>query len=393
MLEQRALSLIEKIYDAVVEPDVWNDFLAELSEELGGVAIQLSLRLPGRLPTSDNFFRIHLDERYFHVFVKHAVEGLPWSDGNRDAFRGRFGLASEVITSRGPETGPFYSEYMQPQGLAAEWPICHLIALDGGLPLSGVVIFRRTGGREVNPVDLAMLDSLVPHLSRAYALHCELRSDEHERRALTEVIDRFPTGVLLFDAEGRVVLMNRSAEKIIEADDGFQLKDGHPCVADSRQNRRLQQLLRQAAATEVEHGNYSGEVLSFERPSGRRPFSAMVGPLVAAAPDMALDEARALLFIADPESGNMSTCGVLEGLYQLTHAEAELVRLISEGRSVENVAEVRGVTINTVRSQLKQVFSKTDTNRQGELVHLVLSGVASLLDATSDESANPSHAP
>ena len=47
-------------------------------------------------------------------------------------------------------------------------------------------------------------------------------------------------------------------------------------------------------------------------------------------------------------------------------------------RSLEQVAAKRGVTMNTVRSQLKQVFSKTDTNRQGELVHLVLAGIASI---------------
>ena len=71
---------------------------------------------------------------------------------------------------------------------------------------------------------------------------------------------------------------------------------------------------------------------------------------------------------------------MLETLYQLTHAEAELVRLIAEGNSLEEVAAQRGVTMNTVRSQLKQVFSKTDTSRQGELVHLVLTGIASIRD-------------
>ena len=100
---------------------------------------------------------------------------------------------------------------------------------------------------------------------------------------------------------------------------------------------------------------------------------------------MATDEARALLFIADPESGHTGTTEALEQLYGLTHAEAELVRLISEGRSLDEVAEARGVTINAVRSQLKQVFSKTDTNRQGELVHLVLCSVASLRDVSEDE--------
>ena len=72
---------------------------------------------------------------------------------------------------------------------------------------------------------------------------------------------------------------------------------------------------------------------------------------------------------------------VLESLYQLTAAEAELVRLLSQGFSLDEAARERGVTINTARSQLKQVFSKTDTRRQGELMRLVLTGVASIRDS------------
>ena len=140
----------------------------------------------------------------------------------------------------------------------------------------------------------------------------------------------------------------------------------------------LQACLEAAVRAQPRRGSSAGEVMSVTRPSGRRSFPLMVGPLLAAHPDSSIDDVKALLFIADPEGGHIGTSEVLEILYQLTPAEGELVRLIAEGRSLEEVAAERGVTMNTVRSQLKQVFSKTGTSRQGELVHLVLTGVASV---------------
>jgi DNA-binding CsgD family transcriptional regulator len=104
----------------------------------------------------------------------------------------------------------------------------------------------------------------------------------------------------------------------------------------------------------------------------------MVAPLLDAPPGSAAGEAVSVAFLANPDTGPVSTTEVLEQLYSLTPAEAELVRMLSEGLSLDEVATARGVTMNTVRSQLKQVFSKTDTKRQGELVRLVLTGVSSL---------------
>ena len=143
-------------------------------------------------------------------------------------------------------------------------------------------------------------------------------------------------------------------------------------------NQVFQACLGAAVKVQPKRGGSPGDVLSVTRPSGRRPFLLMVGPLLAAHPDSSIDDAKAILFIADPEGGRITTTEVLETLYQLTHAEAELVRLMAEGYSLEEVAAERGVTMNTVRSQLKQVFAKTDTSRQGELVHLVLTGIASV---------------
>jgi DNA-binding CsgD family transcriptional regulator len=305
-----------------------------------------------------------------------VLEGLPWGSLDHGAFRGRFGAANEVLIDRDIEDSGLYLDFMRPQGLAPEWPICHMIALRDGRPLSGIVIYTRDGGRRIDAGDMAMLDALVPHLARAYAIRCELRHARQETYALKTAINRLPTGVLLLDAEGQVVLTNTSADDILALDDGIRLCRRRPQLADERRNRILHEAIGNSLQQVSSRSHPVGDVMVVPRPSGRRGFSLMVSPLLAGTLGSRGDIAQVIVFVADPEIGQVGTTQVLQSLYDLTHAEADLVRLVAEGRSLSQVADERSVTINTVRSQLKQVFAKTDTSRQGELVHLVLAGVA-----------------
>lgn len=65
-------------------------------------------------------------------------------------------------------------------------------------------------------------------------------------------------------------------------------------------------------------------------------------------------------------------------LYQLSAAEADLTRDLIHGYDLRSIAQRRQVSEQTVRTQLKSVFRKTETARQAELVSLVLSGLAPL---------------
>jgi DNA-binding CsgD family transcriptional regulator len=381
----RALRLVERIYESVVEPDSWNAFAEDLSQDLGGAGVQLVMFLAGSPAMSaDAFYLARLDPRYRAAFVKHAIEGLPWGSLTQEAFRGRFALADASLPGIELVETPFYREFMRPQGLAPEWPICHLIARDEHRPLAGLAIYRREGCRPFEPADFVQLDSLVPHLARAYSLGCRMNAVGRERRAVTEVIDRLPMGVILVDAEGRPVLMNPSAQLILARGDGFRLERGRPRAVDERENRTLHQLVEAAVSPHPDRSSAAGQVMLVTRASGKRSFPVMVGPLLAAAPGQDTNAAVAVLFIGDPEGGQVDGSDVLGSLYQLTAAEADLLRRLAEGRTLEQVAEERGVTIHTVRSQLKQVFAKTDTNRQSELVHLVLTGVAAIREGKSD---------
>ncbi len=47
---------------------------------------------------------------------------------------------------------------------------------------------------------------------------------------------------------------------------------------------------------------------------------------------------------------------------------------LARGERLEDSADALGVAIGTARNQLKQIFAKTDTHRQAELVRRILSG-------------------
>lgn len=378
---ERILQLVDRIYAAAVEPQGWLSALSELSESLGGAALHLSIRLPGAEDTpADPVIRVHLDERYHPAFLRFALEALPWKSFDRTRIEAGFVRANELLDREPIEQTEFYREFMLPQRLAPESPLVHLISSAEGRPVAGMVVYQREGCRPLGDADVALLDALAPHLGRAYQIHCKLSEVRHSHRALREVMDRLPTGVILLDKDARIVLTNRSADQILALGDGIRVERGRPQLDDPRQERAFQQVVARAVRSHPRPGHTSGGTLSVSRPSARRAYPLTVIPLLAPPPGTNLGEAVAVVFLADPEGTQISATEVLEALYDLTPAEAELLSLLAEGRSLDEVATLRGVTRNTVRSQLKQVFAKTGTSRQGELVHLVLTGVASFAD-------------
>lgn len=62
---------------------------------------------------------------------------------------------------------------------------------------------------------------------------------------------------------------------------------------------------------------------------------------------------------------------LIRDLFGLTEAEAEISCELAQGRSLSEIARLAGVSVNTVRSQLKGIFAKTGTHKQIEVVALM----------------------
>lgn len=67
----------------------------------------------------------------------------------------------------------------------------------------------------------------------------------------------------------------------------------------------------------------------------------------------------------------------LMSMFALSAAEARLARSLCHGETLDEYAKAQGVKLPTVKTQLRSVFAKTETDRQATLVSLI-SGIPPL---------------
>ena len=82
--------------------------------------------------------------------------------------------------------------------------------------------------------------------------------------------------------------------------------------------------------------------------------------------------ASCLLVITAVARPQIASAQVIQGLFDLTPAEAKVARGIAAGKTVDDLANEAGLAVGTVRQQLKSVFSKTGVSRQTELVAVLI---------------------
>jgi DNA-binding CsgD family transcriptional regulator len=87
--------------------------------------------------------------------------------------------------------------------------------------------------------------------------------------------------------------------------------------------------------------------------------------------DGTLNGVHTAIILIDLEEAPEPNPTVLQKMFGLTAAEADLAIRIARGETPADIAQEKKITIATVRSQLASVLAKTRTKRQAELVSLL----------------------
>jgi DNA-binding CsgD family transcriptional regulator len=202
------------------------------------------------------------------------------------------------------------------------------------------------------------------------SLHCsELPGFSPLGRAILEKVDR---GIVLLDVEGAVVDTNSIGRQVIESGNGVLVRGGRFTFADPVTDARFERLLKSSARADGAPRVIAASV----KRAGSATCRVLVAPLV---PDDGHAEATAYIaVIYAPSEQRTITAEVLLEIYGLTRAQADVARRLYAGLSVEETATELKLSLNTVRTHLKQIFSKCEVQSQAELLHALALGPQSL---------------
>ena len=191
-----------------------------------------------------------------------------------------------------------------------------------------------------------------------------------ERRAMYEAaLDRSELGVMLLSSTGNLLFANRTAEQLLNADKYLRHRSDGIGARDLGSAIRLE-----VAIDHVCSGEAETPVVAIKRRHPLRPL------LVCASPAGDGGAARgAVLRVIDPDRDIQPHLEPVCAHYRLSPVETRLACQLAQGATLEAAASALRIKPQTARSYLKQIFLKTDTNRQSELLRVLLASTVRAL--------------
>ncbi|WP_150294150.1 helix-turn-helix transcriptional regulator [Sphingobium estronivorans] len=245
--------------------------------------------------------------------------------------------------------------------------------------LAHFTLWRDQAGDPFDGKTRRLLKELVPSFQRALKLFFQTVGLQRRLLMSTAALETSGIGIILATPDGTMLMTNSIADVILAEGAGMCLFRGKLKATNADDTARLLNELRLMAAEQQAEADWRVYApLALRRPEGFLPLTVIVRPGPAFHPLRNPLQRTALLILRDPEHRPIIPASTLSHLFGLTPAEALLASEIARGASVEEAANHIGISRNTARSQLQSVFLKTGTNRQGELVRMLLSSAASL---------------
>jgi DNA-binding CsgD family transcriptional regulator len=356
------------IYEAATGSGSWQHVGERLRRLMS--ASRVSLRIDGGGGPARNVL-MALDEcetvyaAYYHSIDPFSSRARYDFDEERTGHLGRTRIGGELVAEKEFLHSEFYVDF------ARRHERRHLLGgMMGVKAASPLGIFRPDGGRPFDARDARLLQDLLPHFQRALELRERLGDTERVTSLTRATLDGSPVGMAVVDAGLKLHFLNEAARRQLDHGTSalFSMRSGPYSgsgaylAARSRQDAAT---LRRLVASATAGG--AGGAMKAAGPAG---LASAV--LVSPAPHgLARDhgsgdaagvaENFAVIVIQPLGRRTSPPAEVLCDIFGFSRAEAEVAVALSGGATAEDVASRRNVSLATVRSQIRAILGKAES--------------------------------
>lgn len=270
---------------------------------------------------------------------------------------------SDFITPDEYKRHPHYQGFAVPSGV----PYICLSTLERNDDMViGLAVLRSHKQGHITDQERQVFATLAPHVRAA--VRTQLALEGNGAALLVGAMDSLTMPAFVCDRNGLVRALTSHAEALVHGDHGLQLTLGRLRALNPLDETRLKNAMDAAIRGVAIGGPPSLHTVVIQRGASGEPSLVLD---VVALPTRQLEfgfAPRVLVVVRNERAQEDIKLAVLQMTYELTKAETEIALHISHGKSPEAIASLRGVSVGTVRAQVKSIFAKLDVNRQAELV-------------------------
>ncbi len=375
LAHEDSLSVLPDIYDSAVESSIWGNTLEKSAHALGArgaILLIIDQRPEGRYQVN-HFSRIWsraperaamYTEKYGH-YEKPVWDHL-FTNPKQNLILDTDFWANEPDLRNRPDY----------QYLSENVGIVHKCAarLNDNMSWWDTLVVHFDQKLKAIPADsVAGIKQLLPHVAKSVELSRTFDILKEQYNAVLAALDHVEIGMCIALQNGDLVVRNAEANRILGEKDGLRLSSqGKLFSHQPERNAQLQKAIEEASQTAIGK-NLTHEFLFVnERKSTEDPLLIEVAPLTDYSGELENQMKGALVTLIDPANTQPFSVDRAVIAYQLTKAEGEVCQLLVEGNATSVIAEIRSVSPETIKTQVKSIFRKTACTRRSDLIRLVL---------------------
>lgn len=364
---------VEKIYDAAVDSTQWSSALNCIVELVGGssAAMHFGNSDAGDLALS-RYYSVGLSDQFNAGMAQYAEiwclqVGVPFWDV------GEVHHLPDVLPREEFLNGRFYREFLRHHN---QDDYIGMVALKEGprfVPMA-ITTDKEVGTFSKRSVELVRL--LSRHICKAAKISFALELKSLNINMLETTLNSLSAGIFLVQSNGHIVFMNSAAELQVSRGNGISIRNNQVVPKDAAAAKHFQcglsSLSLDEKATPISIAlpdELGGGMLATILPLNnghRQSLAAGLKPAIYA------------IFVQDPEVSPPMPGEGFAKLYSLTRSELKIVLAMAPGLGPQEAADILGLSLPTVKTHLQNIFNKTGTGRQADLMQLVMRASAPL---------------